>query len=177
MQNGLAGHIAELDIFQGHTAFHILQNRGIFPVCGFLFCVQQSKDPLCRGKGGEKLVDHIGDLVDTCGDAVLEAGLDGFGNSVVGTYSYVDCLYVKILQRYGLLFTLALVVLMTWAMIRLWKRREYYIVLILASVAAHCVLDDLSFTVHYNTFWLALGAVLLFVMTERVNRVCGTHAV
>lgn len=88
-------------------------------------------------------------------------GLDAFGNSSEKIYTYVDCLYVKILQRYGLLFTLAMVVLMTWAMIRLWKRREYHIVLILASVAAHCVLDDLSFALHYNTFWMAMGTVLL----------------
>lgn len=88
-------------------------------------------------------------------------GLDAFGNSSEKIYTYVDCLYVKILQRYGLIFTLATVALMTWAMIRLWKRREYQIVLILASVAAHCVLDDLSFALHYNTFWIAMGTVLL----------------
>lgn len=91
----------------------------------------------------------------------LGNGLDAFGNSVVGTYSYVDCLYVKILQRYGILFMIALVVLMCWSMYRLYKRREYHILLISATVAAHCVLDDLSFTLHYNTFWLAMGAVLL----------------
>ena len=88
-------------------------------------------------------------------------GLDAFGNSSEKVYTYVDCLYVKILQRYGLLFSLTTVVLATWAMLRLWKRREYHLVLILASVAAHCVLDDLSFALHYNTFWLALGTVLL----------------
>lgn len=88
-------------------------------------------------------------------------GLDAFGNSSEKIYTYVDCLYVKVLQRYGLIFVLAMVVLMTWAMIRLWKRREYHIVLILASVAAHCVLDDLSFALHYNTFWIAMGTVLL----------------
>lgn len=91
----------------------------------------------------------------------LGNGLDAFGNSVVGTYSYVDCLYVKILQRYGIVFSVAMLVLICWAMYRLYKRKEYHILLICATVAVHCVLDDLSFTVHYNTFWLALGAVLL----------------
>ena len=88
-------------------------------------------------------------------------GLDAFGNSASGIYTYVDCMYVKILQRYGILFTLLLVVLLCWSMYRMWKRREYHILLISASVAAHCVLDDLSFALHYNTFWLALGVVLL----------------
>lgn len=88
-------------------------------------------------------------------------GLDAFGNAVTGTYTYVDCMYVKILQRYGILFTLLLVVLLSWSMYRLYKRKEYHLLLISASVAAHCVLDDLSFALHYNTFWIALGVVLL----------------
>lgn len=88
-------------------------------------------------------------------------GLDIEGNIVEETYSYVDCLYVKILQRYGIVFTLVLLVLLTWAMFRLWKRKEYHILLISATVAVHCVLDDLSFALHYNTFWIAMGLVLI----------------
>lgn len=88
-------------------------------------------------------------------------GLNVDGELDVGTYNYVDCLYVKILQRYGIIFTLALIVLLTWAMFRLWKRKEYHILLISASVAAHCVLDDLSFSLHFNTFWIAMGVALL----------------
>lgn len=91
----------------------------------------------------------------------LGNGLDGFGNSVVGTYTYVDCLYVKILQRYGIVFIAAVMGLSTWAMVRLYKRREYHILLICATVAAHSVLDDLAFTLHYNTFWIPMGLVLM----------------
>ena len=91
----------------------------------------------------------------------LGNGLDAFGNSVVGTYTYVDCLYVKILQRYGIVLLTALIVLSTWAMIWLYKRREYHILLICATVAVHSVLDDLSFTLHYNTFWIPMGVVLI----------------
>lgn len=91
----------------------------------------------------------------------LGNGLDAFGNSVIGIYTYVDCLYVKILQRYGIVFTITLAVLCCWSMYRLYQRKEYHILLISASVAVHCVLDDLSFTLHYNTFWIAMGVVLL----------------
>lgn len=91
----------------------------------------------------------------------LGNGLDGFGNSVVGTYTYVDCLYVKILQRYGIVFIAAVMGLSTWAMVRLYKRREYHIILICATVAVHSVLDDLAFTLHYNTFWIPMGLVLI----------------
>ena len=91
----------------------------------------------------------------------LGNGLDGFGNSAVGTYTYVDCLYVKILQRYGIVFLVALILLSTWAMVRLYKRREYMILLICATVAVHSILDDLAFSLHYNTFWLPMGLVLI----------------
>lgn len=110
--------------------------------------------------GKRSLVGHgvslLGEKIQWVGN-----GLDAYGNSSQEIYTYVDCLYVKILQRYGAVFTLAVVALVTWALIRLWKRREYHIVLIMASVAAHCVLDDLSFALHYNTFWIAMGVVLL----------------
>lgn len=88
-------------------------------------------------------------------------GLDAFGNSVEGPYTYVDCFYVKILQRYGALFTAALLSILTWSMIKLWRQKEYILLLICASVAAHCILDDLSFALHYNTFWIAMGMAIL----------------
>lgn len=88
-------------------------------------------------------------------------GLDAFGNAGGGSYNYVDCFYVKILQRYGILFTAGLLGLLTWAMVRIWKRRDYLLLLICASVAAHCILDDLSFALHYNTFWIAMGMAIL----------------
>ena len=88
-------------------------------------------------------------------------GLDAFGNAGEGGYTYVDCFYVKILQRYGILFTAGLLSLLTWSMVRLWKQKHYLLLLICASVAVHCILDDLSFALHYNTFWIAMGMAIL----------------
>lgn len=88
-------------------------------------------------------------------------GLDVDGNVVEEVYDYVDCLYLKVLQRYGLIFSVVLLALVTWAMFRLWKRKEYHILVISASVAVHCLLDDLSLSLYYNTFWMALGLALL----------------
>ena len=88
-------------------------------------------------------------------------GLDAFGNSTNKAYTYVDCLYVKVMQRYGILFIAALLGIATWAMYRLWKQKHYHILLISATVAVHCILDDLSFSLHYNTFWIAMGLALL----------------
>jgi hypothetical protein len=106
------------------------------------------------------LVEHgvswFGERIEWLGN-----GLDAFGNSTTGVYTYVDCLYIKILQRYGIIFTVVLAALMCWSMYKLYKRREYHILLISATVAVHCVLDDLSFALHYNTFWIAMGLVLI----------------
>ena len=88
-------------------------------------------------------------------------GLNAYGNSTVGTYNYVDCLYVRLLQRFGIVFMVMMAVLVGWSMYRLYQRKEYHILLISATVAAHCVLDDLSFALHYNTFWMAMGVVLM----------------
>ncbi len=88
-------------------------------------------------------------------------GLDAFGQQSEGVYDYVDCLYVKMLQNYGPIFLVLFLLLVTFALIRCSKRRDAHILLIMATVAAHCMLDDLSIYLYYNTFWLALGAVLL----------------
>lgn len=110
--------------------------------------------------GHASLVEHgvsfFGEQINWLGN-----GLDAYGNTETGAYSYVDCLYVKLLQRYGAVFMVALVVMICWAMYRLYQRKEYHILLICATVAVHCVLDDLSFSLHYNTFWIAMGVALL----------------
>jgi hypothetical protein len=99
----------------------------------------------------------------------LGNGLDAYGNGSSGSYTYVDCFYIKILQRYGMLFTAALLGLLTWAMVRLWKQKHYLLLLICASVAFHCILDDLSFALHYNTFWIAMGMAILNPNTLKNN--------
>ena len=88
-------------------------------------------------------------------------GLDAYGNAGDGTYTYVDCFYVKILQRYGAVFTVGILSLLTWSMVQLWKQKHYLLLVICASVAVHCILDDLSFALHYNTFWIAMGMAIL----------------
>ena len=110
--------------------------------------------------GKRSLEDHgfglLGKRISWVGN-----GLDAYGNSGNGAYTYVDCFYVKSLQRYGALFTAALLGFLTWSMVRLWKQKHYLLLLICASVAVHCILDDLSFALHYNTFWIAMGMAIL----------------
>lgn len=97
-------------------------------------------------------VNLFGHVVEWVGN-----GLDSAGNSVDSMYDYVDNLYVKILLRYGLVFTIVMAVLVTWSMYRLWKQREYYILVVSVTVAVHSLFDDLAFGLHYNSFWIAMG--------------------
>jgi hypothetical protein len=110
---------------------------------------------------GKKSLDRDGVTFFSRHISWVGNGLDAFGNSSNKVYTYVDCLYVKILQRYGILFFSALLGICTWAMYKLWKLKEYHILLICVTVAVHCILDDLSFALHYNTFWIAMGVALL----------------
>ncbi len=88
-------------------------------------------------------------------------GLDVYGNRATGTYLYVDCLYIKLLQRYGPFFTGIFIILVTIAMIICYKQAKYYLLFMFAFVAAHCMIDDLSWYLYYNTFWLSIGMLLM----------------
>ena len=88
-------------------------------------------------------------------------GLDAYGNRLEETYLYVDCLYIQILQHYGIVFTGLFIVLVTIAMFICYQQARYYLLFMFAFVAAHCMCDDLSWYLYYNTFWLAIGMLLM----------------
>ncbi len=87
-------------------------------------------------------------------------GLDAFGDTAVGQYNYVDCYYIKILQRYGILFTAFWLGVLTWTMYRLWRLRDYMLMLCMVMVAMHCAIDDLQLNLYYNTFWLTTAVLV-----------------
>lgn len=90
-------------------------------------------------------------------------GLDIYGNigeNLYTMYNYVDCLYIQILQRFGLCFLIAYLALHTAALRRAYKNRDFYLMIVLAFLAVHAVIDDLTLGLHYNTFWFAIGTAL-----------------
>ena len=154
---------------------------GAFLLCGLLswavvlgYDTISWMDPVNKFLGGrvglahQSLLDHgvswFGKTIDWIG-----SGLTVDGVTDMGIYTYVDCLYVKVVQRYGIVFSTAWMGLICWAMWRMVKRKEYQILLICATVAVHCILDDLSMDLHYNLFWMALGMVLLNPATLNWN--------
>lgn len=145
-----------------------------FPICaGISICLTMGYDKTVpwMAKLNSSLSDRLSlglRSLDTYGFKLLWQeiewvgnDLNAFGQPTVGSYNYVDCLYVKVLQRYGVIFLVLFLLLVTLALIRALRRRDYHLLILMTTIAAHCMLDDLSLYLHYNTFWLALGALLL----------------
>lgn len=99
-------------------------------------------------------------------------GLDIYGNvsSTLSTgYTYVDCMYIQMVQRYGLIISTIYLLIYTLTMVELNKNKDYYAVLILAFYAVHCMVDDLALYLYYNTFWFLIGTTLMATIRS-VNR-------
>lgn len=97
------------------------------------------------------------------------AGLDIYGTRNLQNYLYVDCIYVQMLQHYGIVFTIFFLVICTLALYRCYKMDNYKLMVFLALIAVHGLIDDLIMYMEYNTFWFAVMAVM---MTPQLQ---GTH--
>lgn len=88
-------------------------------------------------------------------------GLTSAGKKVSSFhYSYVDCLYLQVLLRYGIIFSVIVLVLLTLTMIYLYRKKEYYLLFIFFLLAVHAMIDDLIFYICYNTFWFVISSAL-----------------
>ncbi len=103
-------------------------------------------------------------------NSLLENGFRLFGQKITwvgnglrvdGTPSsqvrnYVDNLYLQDLQRYGLVFLVLMIAVLTVFSWKCYKQQNYLLLYMLALTAGHAILDDLVFFLCYNTFWLAM---------------------
>ncbi len=96
-------------------------------------------------------------------------GLDVSGNKISGTYTWVDSLYIQILQHYGVLFLGVFLIIITFALYRIYKAKEYHLLMILVAIAFHSIIDDLSLYLYYNTFWIPVGFYLIESTNFRKN--------
>jgi beta-1,4-N-acetylglucosaminyltransferase len=87
---------------------------------------------------------------------MLGNGLSGNGIRGRGHYFYLDCLYVRFLQEYGLVFSILMMIIMTVSAYRMWRRKKYSLLVILSVLALHAIVDDLILMPYYNTFWVVL---------------------
>ena len=98
-------------------------------------------------------------------------GLDIFGERKTGEYNYVDCLYVSVLQKYGVLFLIVFIVLLTMTMFYLYKEKNYFIMIIMTSIAFRGLIDNTFFPLYFNTFWLLIG-IEVFGKRKKKADVC-----
>lgn len=87
-------------------------------------------------------------------------GLDSSGNALKGQYLYVDNIYINLIQRAGIIAFAYLTAILTVAMIKTAKAKDYWFLVIWAVLSCRGILDDLIIGLHYNTFWLGIGAYI-----------------
>ena len=105
------------------------------------------------------------------------AGLDVYGRQSTETYFYVDNLYIQVLQRYGIIFMAIFLALTTALMIQCYKKKENLLVILLAIIAFHGLIDDGIMYLQMNTFWLLFGpAVFGYIRSRSVVREKNRHA-
>ena len=73
------------------------------------------------------------------------------------SYLYVDNMYIQVLQKYGLLYLIIFVTLLTIALFILYRKKQYLLFLILSILAVHAMIDDLTFNLYYNFFLVLLS--------------------
>ncbi len=87
-------------------------------------------------------------------------GLDSSGNALKGQYLYVDNIYINLIQRAGIIAFAYLTAILTVAMIKAAKAKDYWLIVIWAVLSCRGILDDLIIGLHYNTFWLGIGVYI-----------------
>lgn len=100
-------------------------------------------------------------------------GLNMYGEKNTGTYLYVDNLFIQVLQRYGILFTVIFLILATILMYQCYKKKENLLSIMLAFVAAHAMIDDTGLYLHFNTFWILFGPAAFGYLRQRQTQSVG----
>lgn len=88
----------------------------------------------------------------------IGSGLDMNGERASGKYNYVDCLYINMLEKYGIIFNVIFLWLLSLVLYNIWKEKDYVLFVILIGFAIHGIVDDLEIYLYYNAFWLVIGS-------------------
>lgn len=88
-------------------------------------------------------------------------GIDFSGIKTVGTYNYVDSLYVLMLVEYGWVFFAGFIAMFTIVSWKSWKNRNPWLLLVIVFLALHGTIDDLILHLYFNPFILLIGETLM----------------
>ncbi|MSS19583.1 hypothetical protein [Pseudoramibacter porci] len=116
----------------------------------------------------ENGVKPFGELIKMSGNGLNNKGQRDLSKTD-GLYNYVDCMYIQILQDFGWIFTVLILVLMTIAMYQTYKKRDWYLLMICSILAVHGIIDDLIINVYYNTFWLIIAPYVFRPFIYRIK--------
>ena len=96
-------------------------------------------------------------------------GLNASGEITKGNYLWVDNAYIQMLQRFGIVATVIIIILLTFVMIKCLRRENYYLAIMLAVIAIRFFIDDLFLYLYYNSFWFVIGETLLEISPNKVE--------
>lgn len=99
------------------------------------------------------------------------SGLSGNGLRGRGEYFYLDCLYVRFLQEYGIVFSCLMLFALTIVMYRMVSQKKYYLIIILTVLGLHAMVDDLILLPYYNTFWIVCIYFLVIPQKKLNSRI------
>ena len=88
-------------------------------------------------------------------------GLNSQGEMSVEQYNYVDSFYVQFLIRFGIVFMILLLCLLTYTQVKYRKSNDVYMMVLLSVMALHCIVDDLFMQLFFNGLWFAIGNIVL----------------
>lgn len=110
---------------------------------------------------GKKSIEKYG--FSAFGNSEIEwtgNGLDKEGKTSNQEYLYVDSYYIQVLQRYGMVVLISILFICTLSMLKTLKEKDYYLLFLLGFKAIHCIIDDSSMLLEFNTFWIAMGTMV-----------------
>ncbi len=118
------------------------------------------------------------DAIETYGISLLGQRVDLVGNGLtstgewvrIGQYNYIDCLYVQLLVRYGVLFSSIILALLTVVNYSAWHKCDFQLLMCQLVIALHCVVDDMSLWIYFNPFMILIGMCFYRAVEERSER-------
>ena len=97
----------------------------------------------------------LGQKIDWVGN-----GLSMQGERSIGTYLYVDNLYIQTLQHFGLIVSVIILSILTLTLVKLLKKGQMVLGIILVILSFHALIDDLILNLYYNIFWILIGMLI-----------------
>lgn len=145
----------------------------IFAILSFIITLSYSPDK----KFMVQLNEIMGERLYLAQTSLKKYGISWFGENIqwvgwgfdpngkrtttLNEYLYVDCLYIQVIQHYGIIFFTIFLTVFTATSYKVFKSKDYYMLILLSTVAMRSIFDDLSLSLHYNTFWFTAGIYLV----------------